>query len=159
MILAVFSALMRKAWTRILWPAPSWPHSSAGGALRWQVRVRTPAGSNLDIFIFLTNNCCSDLSSKKWCLCLTSQRLWPNFFSMQCCSSREVQWYWIDTQIQTTCRLIKELLLFDILAASIVFNSKPKYLWVSLVLCLVIEVTALYLIRPATWVVWETVLS
>lgn len=29
-------------------------------------------------------------------------------------------------------RLIKELLLFDILAASIVFNSKPKYLWVSL---------------------------
>ena len=29
-------------------------------------------------------------------------------------------------------RLIKELLIFDILAASIVFNSKPKYLWVSL---------------------------
>ena len=47
-------------------------------------------------------------------------------------------------------RLIKELLLFDTLAALILFNAKPKYLWVSLVLCLVIELTALYLTRPAS---------
>jgi len=47
-------------------------------------------------------------------------------------------------------RLIKELRLFDTLAALILFNAKPKYMWVSLFLCLVIELTTLYLTRPAS---------
>lgn len=155
MILAVFSALMRKAWTRILWPAPSWPHSSCWWSAALAGQGWNPR-SNLDIFIFLTNNCCSDLSLKNGVSVLlhnVCDRI----------SSAVLQLSWVtmvlDRYSNPNNRLIKELLLFDTLAALILFSAKPKYLWVSLVLCLVIELTALYLTRPASWVVWETVLS